>query len=44
MLEGLGSSGPSINQGSLVSLILMVFSVTAFVMIVKVDKEGETLI
>lgn len=44
MLEVLGSSGQSINQGALVSLLLMVVSISAFVLITKVDKEGETLI
>jgi len=44
MLEVLGSAGQSINQGALVSLMLMLFSVSAFVLITKVDKEGETLL
>ena len=42
--EGLGSSGQSINDGSIISLLLMVFSVLSFVAITRVDKEGETLI
>ena len=44
MKEVLGSSGASINEGALISLLLMVFSVISFVMIIRVDKEGETLI
>lgn len=44
MLEVLGSGGQSINQGALVSLLLMLFSVSAFVLITKFDKEGETLL
>ncbi len=44
MKEVLGSSGTSINEGSLISLVLMVFSVISFVMITRADKEGETLI
>lgn len=44
MKEVLGSSGASINQGALISLLLMIFSVISFVMITRVDKEGETLI
>lgn len=44
MLEVLGSSGQSINQGALISLLLMMVSISAFVLITKVDKEGETLI
>ena len=42
--EGLGSSGQSINDGSIISLLLMVFSVLSFVAITRVDKEGETVI
>ena len=37
-------NGISINQGSMISLFLMLFSITAFILIVKFDKEGETLI
>lgn len=44
MKEVLGSSGLSINEGSIISLAIMLFSVLAFVLITKVDKEGETLI
>lgn len=44
MKEVLGSSGASINQGALISLLLMVFSVISFVIITRFDKEGETLI
>ena len=44
MKEVLGSSGASINEGALISLLLMVLSVISFVMITRVDKEGETLI
>ena len=44
MKEVLGSSGSSINQGALISLLLMVFSVISFVIITRFDKEGETLI
>ncbi len=44
MREVMGSAGLSINVGSLVSLLIMLVSVAAFVMITKVDKEGETLI
>jgi ABC-type spermidine/putrescine transport system permease subunit I len=44
MKEVLGSSGASINQGAIISLLLMVFSVISFVLITRVDKEGETLI
>lgn len=44
MKEVLGSSGASINQGAIISLLLMVFSVFSFVLITRVDKEGETLI
>ncbi len=44
MKEVMGSAGLSINVGSLVSLLIMLVSVAAFVMITKVDKEGETLI
>lgn len=34
----------SINQGALISLLIMLFSIASFVLITKVDKEGETLI
>jgi spermidine/putrescine transport system permease protein len=44
MKEVLGSSEASINEGALISLLLMVFSVISFVTIIRVDKEGETLI
>jgi spermidine/putrescine transport system permease protein len=44
MKEALDVGGISINQGSLMSLFLMAFSVTAFILITRVDKEGETLI
>lgn len=44
MLEVFSSSGQSINQGSLISLFLMAFSVISFILITRVDKEGETLI
>ncbi|MFH0993793.1 MAG: ABC transporter permease [bacterium] len=44
MKEVLGSSGVSINQGALISLALMVIAVAAFVLVIRVDKEGETLI
>ncbi|MGD9910088.1 MAG: ABC transporter permease [Candidatus Izemoplasmatales bacterium] len=44
MKEVLGSQGLSINEGSIISLAIMIFSILAFVMITKVDKEGETLI
>ncbi len=44
MREVMGSAGSSINVGSLVSILIMLVSVAAFVMITKVDKEGETLI
>jgi spermidine/putrescine transport system permease protein len=44
MKEVLGSSGISINEGSLISLFIMLLSIVAFVMITRVDKEGETLI
>ena len=44
MKEVLGSSGASINQGAIISLLLMVFSVISFILITRVDKEGETLI
>jgi len=44
MKEVLGSSGISINEGSMISLMIMIFSILAFMMITRVDKEGETLI
>ncbi len=44
MKEVLGSSGLSINEGSMISLFIMALSIIAFVMITRVDKEGETLI
>ncbi|MDD3123381.1 MAG: hypothetical protein PHC62_07715, partial [Candidatus Izemoplasmatales bacterium] len=44
MKEVLGSSGISINEGSLISLFIMILSIVAFIMITRVDKEGETLI
>jgi len=44
MREVMGSGGSSINVGSLVSLLIMSVSILAFVMITRVDKEGETLI
>ncbi|MGE0003561.1 MAG: ABC transporter permease [Candidatus Izemoplasmatales bacterium] len=44
MKEVLGSSGMSINEGAVLSLFIMVLSVAAFMMITRVDKEGETLI
>jgi spermidine/putrescine transport system permease protein len=42
--EVMDFNGVSINQGSMISLFLMLFSVTAFILIVRFDKEGETLI
>ncbi len=44
MKEVMGSSSLSINVGSLISLMLMIFSVISFVIITRFDKEGETLI
>ncbi len=44
MKEVMGSTGLSINVGSLISLTIMIVSVIAFIMITRVDKEGETLI
>jgi len=44
MKEALDVGGISINQGSLMSLFLMAFSITAFLLVTRVDKEGETLI
>jgi spermidine/putrescine transport system permease protein len=44
MKEVMGSGSLSINVGSLISLLLMVFSVISFVIITRFDKEGETLI
>jgi spermidine/putrescine transport system permease protein len=44
MKEVMGSGGLSINVGSLISLMLMLFSVISFVIITRFDKEGETLI
>ena len=37
-------NGISINQGSLISLLIMILSIIAFVIVTRVDKEGETLI
>ncbi len=34
----------AINQGALISLLIMLFSIASFVLITRVDKEGETLI
>jgi spermidine/putrescine transport system permease protein len=34
----------SVNQGALISLLIMLFSIASFVLITRVDKEGETLI
>lgn len=42
--EAADSNALSINQGSLISVFLMVLSVTAFLLVIRVDKEGETLI
>lgn len=39
-----GFEAGSVNQGALISLVIMVFSVFSFVLITKVDKEGETLL
>jgi len=44
MKEVMGSGSLSINTGSLISLMLMIFSVISFVIITRFDKEGETLI
>lgn len=44
MKEVLGSSGFSINQGSVISIFIMALSILAFILITRVDKEGETLI
>ena len=42
--EAADSGSLSINQGSLISLFLMILSITAFLLVIRVDKEGETLI
>lgn len=42
ILEGLQPF--AINQGALISILIMLFSIASFVLITKVDKEGETLI
>jgi spermidine/putrescine transport system permease protein len=34
----------AVNQGALISLLIMLFSIASFVLITRVDKEGETLI
>jgi spermidine/putrescine transport system permease protein len=44
MKEVMGSGALSINVGSLISLLLMIFSVISFIIVTRFDKEGETLI
>lgn len=39
-----GFEADAINQGAMISLFIMAFSVFSFVLIAKVDKEGETLL
>ena len=39
---GQGSAG--YNYGSALSLFIMIFSIIGFIMVLKVDKEGETLL
>lgn len=34
----------SINEGALISILIMLFSIASFILITRVDKEGETLI
>ncbi|MDD3113178.1 MAG: ABC transporter permease [Candidatus Izemoplasmatales bacterium] len=44
MKEVMGSGALSINVGSLISILLMIFSVISFIIVTRFDKEGETLI
>jgi len=39
-----GFEADAINQGAVISLSIMAFSVLSFLLIAKVDKEGETLL